>query len=177
MLSDFVKYVKQYWHDRPDKSTPLNADRLNHIENGIGSNSEAINQIANAVVSNIVNDPDKIASMAAVYALQEKLGTGELPSDAPNAISAINTLYSNLEMVLSEQYYYQGSSTDGVIFSKKKHNLIICKHDGGSSYLMGLVTNGSFVSILGNGNDFSVTVKNREITVISTAPYWYVLLI
>lgn len=97
MLSDFVKYVKQYWHDRPDKSTPLNADRLNHIENGIGSNSEAINQIANAVVSNIVNDPDKIASMAAVYALQEKLGTGELPSDAPNAISAINTLYSNLE--------------------------------------------------------------------------------
>lgn len=97
MLSDFVKYVKQYWHDRPDKSTPLNADRLNHIENGIASNSEAINQIANAVVSNIVNDPDKIASMAAVYALQEKLGTGELPSDAPNAISAINTLYSNLE--------------------------------------------------------------------------------
>lgn len=97
MLSDFVKYVKQYWHDRPDKSTPLNADRLNHIENGIASNSEAINQIANAVVSNIVNDPEKIASMAAVYALQEKLGTGELPSDAPNAISAINTLYSNLE--------------------------------------------------------------------------------
>lgn len=86
-------------------------------------------------------------------------------------------LYSNLEMVLSEQYYYQGSSTDGVIFSKKKHNLIICKHDGGSSYLMGFVTNGSFISILGNGNDFSVTVKNREITVISTAPYWYVLLI
>ena len=101
MLSDFVKYVKQYWHDRPDKSTPLNADRLNHIENGIGSNSEAINQIANAVVSNIVNDPDKIASMAAVYALQEKLGTGELPSDAPNAISAINTLYSNLAIVSS----------------------------------------------------------------------------
>lgn len=80
-------------------------------------------------------------------------------------------------MVLPEQYYYQGSSTDGVIISKKKHKLIICKHDGGSSYLMGLVTNGSFVSILGNGNDFSVTVKNREITVISTAPYWYVLLI
>mgnify|MGYP004455195103 CR=1 FL=1 len=96
MLSDFVKYVKQYWHDRPDKSTPLNAERLNHIENGIGSNSEAINQIANAVVSNIVNDPDKIASMAAVYTLQEKLGTDELPSDAPDVISAINTLNSNL---------------------------------------------------------------------------------
>ena len=35
---------------------------------------------------------------------------------------------------------------------------------------MGLVTNGSFVSILGNGNDFSVTVKNREITVIREYP-------
>ena len=42
---------------------------------------------------------------------------------------------------------------------------------------MGLVTNGSFVSILGSGNAFSVTVKNGEITVISTAPYWFVLLI
>lgn len=109
MLSDFVKYVKQYWHDRPDKSTPLNADRLNHIENGIGSNSEAINQIANAVVSNIVNDPDKIASMAAVYTLQEKLGTGDLPSDAPNAISAINTLYSNLTVLNVKEIQFKPS--------------------------------------------------------------------
>ena len=97
MLSDFVKYVKQYWHDRPDKSTPLNADRLNHIENGIEANANAIDEIAKAVVSNIVNDPDKIASMAAVYTLQEKLGTDELPSDAPDVISAINTLNSNLD--------------------------------------------------------------------------------
>ena len=96
MLSDFVKYVKQYWHDRPDKSTPLNADRLNHIENGIEANTNAIDEIAKAVVSNIVNDPDKIASMAAVYTLQEKLGTGDLPSDAPDVISAINALNSNL---------------------------------------------------------------------------------
>ena len=96
MLSDFVKYVKQYWHDRPDKSTPLNADRLNHIENCIEVNANASDEIAKAVVSNIVNDPDKIASMAAVYALQEKLGTDELPSDAPDVISAINTLNSNL---------------------------------------------------------------------------------
>lgn len=113
------------------------------------------------LVSVQTNDATKGVSAALAYAMNQK----------------IEQTNSNLEMVLSEQYYYQGSSTDGVIFSKKKHNLIICKHDGGSSYLMGLVTNGSFVSILGNGNDFSVTVKNREITVISTAPYWYVLLI
>ena len=117
---------------------------------------------AGSIVNNCVTDNANLpVSAAMAKSLQDQ----------------INQANSNLEMVLSEQYYYQGSSTDGVIFSKKKHNLIICKHDGGSSYLMGLVTNGSFVSILGNGNDFSVTVKNREITVISTAPYWYVLLI
>ncbi len=95
MLSDFVKYVRQYWHDRPDKSTPLNAERMNYIENGIESNANAIDEIAKAVVSNIVNDPNKIASMAAVYALQEKLGTGNLPSGTSDVISAINTLNSN----------------------------------------------------------------------------------
>lgn len=133
MLSDFVKYVKQYWHDRPDKSTPLNADRLNHIENGIGSNSEAINQIANAVVSNIVNDPDKIASIAAVYALQEKLGTGELPSDASDAISAINTLYSNLESRITK-FSENGTS---MIFpcSNDSIYLVFDSHRGGINYM------------------------------------------
>lgn len=138
----------------------------------------------NALLKNMlsgedVDDASKIPTSAFVHTLYNRIGMGTDLSagDATNLTQAVNDLNSNLEMVLSEQYYYQGSSTDGVIFSKKKHNLIICKHDGGSSYLMGFVTNGSFISILGNGNDFSVTVKNREITVISTAPYWYVLLI
>lgn len=149
MLSDFVKYVKQYWHDRPDKSTPLNADRLNHIENGIASNSEAINQIANAVVSNIVNDPDKIASMAAVYALQEKLGTGELPSDAPNAISAINTLYSNLDSskiksksftTTVDQYSQVGVTVSGTIIAAiSARYLVIVQDDNHTLRLFGSI--------------------------------------
>lgn len=158
------------------------------IKSVLGKVSKSIaatmNLDQNALLKNMisgidVNSGEKIPSSAFVHTLYERLGMGTDLSagEAENVTQAVNSLYSNLEMVLSEQYYYQGSSTDGVIFSKKKHNLIICKHDGGSSYLMGLVTNGSFVSILGNGNDFSVTVKNREITVISTAPYWYVLLI
>lgn len=149
MLSDFVKYVKQYWHDRPDKSTPLNADRLNHIENGIGSNSEAINQIANAVVSNIVNDPDKIASIAAVYALQEKLGTGELPSDASDAISAINTLYSNLDSskiksksftTTVDQYSQVGVTVSGTIIAAiSARYLVIVQDDNHTLRLFGSI--------------------------------------
>ena len=149
MLSDFVKYVKQYWHDRPDKSTPLNADRLNHIENGIGSNSEAINQIANAVVSNIVNDPDKIASIAAVYALQEKLGTGELPSDASDAISAINTLYSNLDSskiksksftTTVDQYSQVGVTVSGTIIAAiSARYLVIVQEDNHTLRLFGSI--------------------------------------
>lgn len=110
MLSDFAKYVRQYWHDRPDKSTPLNAERMNYIENGIEANANAIDEIAKAVVSNIVNDPNKIASMAAVYALQEKLGTGNLPSDTSDVISAINALNSNLNSKTSLKSYETGSS-------------------------------------------------------------------
>lgn len=166
MLSDFVKYVKQYWHDRPDKSTPLNADRLNHIENGIGSNSEAINQIANAVVSNIVNDPDKIASMAAVYALQEKLGTGELPSDAPNAISAINTLYSNLAIVSSciSNVYIKKISNEG------KYTQVFATSIIDSSHFCGLViADGGLYSFHNIGNVTALVNRSTYKVVCSNA--------
>ena len=166
MLSDFVKYVKQYWHDRPDKSTPLNADRLNHIENGIGSNSEAINQIANAVVSNIVNDPDKIASMAAVYALQEKLGTGELPSDAPNAISAINTLYSNLAIVSSciSNVYIKKITNEG------KYTQVFATSIIDSSHFCGLViADGGLYSYHNIGNVTALVNRSTYKVVCSNA--------
>lgn len=34
MLKNFAKYIKQEWKNKPDASTPLSADRLNHIEGG-----------------------------------------------------------------------------------------------------------------------------------------------
>ncbi len=73
MLSDFEKYVKTVWKDKPDTSTPINAENLNHNENGVEANSEAIKTIADAVVSDIVNDANKIASMAAAYGLQNQI--------------------------------------------------------------------------------------------------------
>ena len=45
MLTNFVEYVIQHWFDRPDKSTPLSAQRLNHIEDGIKANSDALAEI------------------------------------------------------------------------------------------------------------------------------------
>ena len=66
-ISGFVAYVKQAWKNKPDTSTPLSAARLTHLEDGIKGNSDAIEKIAAAVVSQIVNDPNKIASMAALY--------------------------------------------------------------------------------------------------------------
>lgn len=97
-LSNFVAYVKQAWKNKPDTSTPLSAERLTHQEEGIKGNSDAIQELAAAVVSQIVNNPDKIASMAALYAVNQKIGdTSKLPDGATDTSSAIAQLYSNIE--------------------------------------------------------------------------------
>lgn len=103
-LSNFVAYVKQAWKNKPDTSTPLSAERLTHLEEGIKGNSDAIQELAAAVVSQIVNDPNKIASMAALYAVNQKVttldgkvgDTAQLPSGTADVASAIAQLYSNI---------------------------------------------------------------------------------
>lgn len=103
-LSNFVAYVKQAWKNKPDTSTPLSAERLTHQEEGIKGNSDAIQELAAAVVSQIVNNPDKIASMAALYAVNQKVttldgkvgDTAQLPSGTADVASAVAQLYSNM---------------------------------------------------------------------------------
>lgn len=71
MALTITPYAGQGW---TDNSTPdLSAETLNAVDAGITANSNAINAIANAVVSQIVNDPNKIASMAALYAVNRNL--------------------------------------------------------------------------------------------------------
>ena len=97
-ISGFTAYVKQLWKNKPDTSTPLSAERLLHMEDGIKENSDAIEAIAAAVVSQIVNDPDKIASMAALYAVNQKIGdTTQLPAGVADLVTAATQLYSNLD--------------------------------------------------------------------------------
>ena len=108
-LSNFVAYVKQTWKNKPDTSTPLSAERLTHQEDGIKANSDAIQELAAAVVSQIVNNPDKIASMAALYAVDQKVAgldgkigdTSKLPAGTTDAVGAITQLYSNLNNMWS----------------------------------------------------------------------------
>lgn len=51
------------------------------------------------VVSQLVNDATKAASAAAVYALQQKLGVGDLPAGMTDVVGGISSLYSNLGQI------------------------------------------------------------------------------
>lgn len=73
IIKDFVEYVKQTWKNRPDTSTPMSAERLNHMEDGIKGNSDAIKALADAVYDEILNDSEKIASLAALYSLKQEV--------------------------------------------------------------------------------------------------------
>lgn len=97
-ISNFVAYVKQAWKNKPDTSTPLSAARLTHLEDGIKGNSDAIEKIAAAVVSQIVNDPNKIASMASLYSVNQAVT--QLNSDLANKLdsSAIIAQYNKLQI-------------------------------------------------------------------------------
>ena len=103
-ISNFAAYIAQLWRNKPDTSTPLSAERLRHIEDGIKGNSDAIEAIAAAVVNQIVNDPDKIASMAALYAVNQKVSaldgkvgdTAQLPDGATDVVTAISKQNSDM---------------------------------------------------------------------------------
>lgn len=64
MISEFVEYVKQVWKNKPNVSSPLNADRMNHMEAGIENNSKKIKETVTAVnelTENMVPDMSKMA--------------------------------------------------------------------------------------------------------------------
>lgn len=50
------------------------------------------------VVSQLVNDATKAASSAAVYALQQKLGTGDLPNGMSDVVAGLTALNSDLAL-------------------------------------------------------------------------------
>jgi hypothetical protein len=68
MISEFVEYVKQAWKNKPNVSSPLNADRLNHMEAGIENNSKKIKETVTAVnelTEKMIPDISKMKSIIA----------------------------------------------------------------------------------------------------------------
>lgn len=86
-LTKFIEYTKRHaqWKNKPDTSTPIMAEDMDGIEGGIKANNEAIKEIAAAVVSQIVNDPNKIASMAALYSVNQAVN--QINSDFADVIT------------------------------------------------------------------------------------------
>lgn len=64
MISEFVEYVKQAWKNKPNVSSPLNADRLNHMEAGIENNSKKIKETVTVVNELTENKANKDHSHA-----------------------------------------------------------------------------------------------------------------
>ena len=143
-LSSFAAYIKQLWRNKPDTSTPVSAERLAHMEEGIKGNSDAIEEIAAAVVSQIVNDPDKIASMAALYAVNQKVSaldgkvgdTAQLPDGATDVVTAIAKQNSDLTSTIH-------NDQNGLIWFGGGIGFIQTKPGNGNIYRLQIEENGS----------------------------------
>lgn len=66
MISEFAEYVKQAWKNKPNVSSPLNADRLNYIEDGIENNSNKIKEIVPAVNELTVRKAESIHTVVSL---------------------------------------------------------------------------------------------------------------
>lgn len=44
-MANLVNYIKKIWKDAPSTDTPINAENLNHMEDGIYNNATAINTL------------------------------------------------------------------------------------------------------------------------------------
>lgn len=47
-IPEFIEYAKQNWFNKPSKTTPITAERLNHIEEGIATNNKLLKELIEA---------------------------------------------------------------------------------------------------------------------------------
>ena len=76
-LSSFTAYVKQLWKNKPDTSTPLSAERLTHMEEGIKGNSDQACTFYLKRKYCTVEDRDNLEYMFRPYKALGGNGTGE----------------------------------------------------------------------------------------------------
>lgn len=151
-ISGFVEYVKQIWKNKPDRTTPITAATLTHMEDGIKGNSDAINEIAQAVADNIVNDPQKIASMASLYAVNESVKKNA--SD----IKDVNNNLSNISYSWPVQFVGNGESLKTVV---NKY----CKSNTSQKYILNRIADSPFVYD-------GTTIITGSLTLDYSSGYW-----
>lgn len=183
VIGDFIAYVKQAWANKPSTSTPLSAERLTHIEDGIKANSDAIEAISKAVISNIVNDPDKIASMAVAYSLQEqitKLNSDKIDkgSDSDDASLEFSWKFiSDDFMEAIRPFCNKGVNANSVVFFQTAGS--VTNSGKVQSYSLGvLITNGYdrhciIAHSSGVGNQYHINGFNQADTYSEDAWNWY----
>lgn len=140
-------------HTWVDNSTPdLEAEILNEIEEGIRKNNTAIKAVLSALVSQITNDPDKFASMAALYAVNQNLGT--LSTTVTNINSNLTTVGSDVTSIKSRLTVgstgftslqaLAGSTVYSLYLNNNGALTIFKSTDGGVTYPTSKVINAAF---------------------------------
>ena len=133
-------YEKQLWKDYPDTTTPITADRLNHIEDGIKGLSDA--QVSIEVVDSLAgNSTTNAPSQRAVNEEFIKV-KGKILWTNPNSTTAIS---SSTNITLSNDDYdeleifYRLTTSKNIILSTKvikgwDSRLIAIKQEGTGLY-------------------------------------------
>lgn len=85
-------YMPTTWVN--DSEPDIDDSNLNKIEQGIKQAIDGVNEILNALSSQIENNPAKFSSSAALYAVNESLNT--VSSDLEALQGTVSTLNSNL---------------------------------------------------------------------------------
>lgn len=189
-IKDFVAYVKQAWYNKPNTSTPVEASRLLHIENGIKGNSDAIEKIAAAVVSQIVNDPDKIASMAALFSVNQNLTnlTNEITSSYLEQGYDLNNFRSIYRPSIRYGWALKNCPyTQGVVVMylpyQSAYGVQICytveKVDGYFRQAKRVYSNGKWDSWIMDGHsfiryrDYNINIGTKDWTRSAMGQYYY----
>ena len=158
-ISGFVEYVKQIWKNKPDTSTPVSAERLNHMEEGIKEISDALAALAAVVCDQVLNDPEKIASLAALYSVDKKIGnTAKLPNSAADVVMALTTLNSNLRSKANASYSGVNGS-DAILGTDSNGAAYVRLKNGSMIAILKLEINNSVVLQAYTGNEWKTLEK------------------
>ena len=106
-----MAYIKTEWENSPSTKTPINANNLNKIENGIYTNSVNIGELTDLTTTN------KNSVVGAINEVGNNIGTlaGLNTINKNSAVEAINETYNKINKV----YNAKGDGTsDGVLIAE-----------------------------------------------------------